>query len=111
MLGCSGNQQSSDKGIFISTEWLLTQLSDPSLVILYIGSKDTYDSIHIQGARYFPAHEIMIETDSLRHEIPAVETIDSVLSVSGIDKNSRLVLCYENERTIPLMARVFMTLD
>jgi len=108
-LGCTGTQQSSDQGIFISTDWLLEQLNDPSLVILYVGSKDTYDSIHIPGARYFPAHEIMIDTDYLRHEIPSAEIIDSVLSVSGIDKNSRLVLCYENERTIPRMARVFIS--
>jgi thiosulfate/3-mercaptopyruvate sulfurtransferase len=109
--GCSGDQQISDQGIIVSTDWLLRQMNDPSLVILYVGSKDTFDSIHIPGARYFPAHEIIINNDSLRHEIPPVEAIDSMLSVSGIDENSRLVLCYENERTIPVMARVFMTLD
>jgi thiosulfate/3-mercaptopyruvate sulfurtransferase len=110
-LGCSGCQQQPVPDALVSTQWLLERIDDPSYVILYIGSRDTFDSIHIRQSRYISAREFMIDIDSLRHELPDIEIIDSLLSATGIDEDSRIVLCYENEKVIPLTARVFLTMD
>ena len=69
LLGCSGNQQEPEAGALVSTQWLLERIDDPSNVILYIGSRDTFDSIHIRQSRYISAREFMIDIDSLRHEL------------------------------------------
>ncbi|MCP4309880.1 MAG: sulfurtransferase [Bacteroidetes bacterium] len=95
----------------VSTEWLFERIEDPSLVILHVGSEESYDTVHIRRSRFIPARLLMVDKENLRHELPDIERIDSVLSASGIDANSRIVLCYENERVIPLTARVFLTMD
>jgi thiosulfate/3-mercaptopyruvate sulfurtransferase len=107
---CTGSNPESNQGIIVSSHWVLQQLEDPDLVILHVGSEDSFDSLHIPRARFFPARDLVEQRDGLRNEIPSIETIDSLLSAYGIGNDSKLVLCYENEGVLPLTARVFLTL-
>jgi thiosulfate/3-mercaptopyruvate sulfurtransferase len=111
LTGCTGIQNRAVADTLVSTDWLLERIEDPSYIVLHIGSKDSFDSIHIGRSRFIPVREFMVDRDSLRNELPDIGKIDSLLSVTGIDKDSRIVLCYENENFIPLAARLFLTMD
>ena len=111
LTGCSEGQQLHEKLTFVSTDWLLEHLNDSSLVILHVGAKEAFDSLHIPNSQYLPVLDLIIDTDSLRHEMQEISLIDSILESTGINDQSRIVLCYENERMILVTARLFLTLD
>ena len=111
IFGCSGNNQSDKNTKLVSTEWLQDHLNDTSLALIYIGSKFTFDSVHITNSQYFPVRDLIIRTDSLRNELPEINKIDSLLESVGINDHSLIVLCYENDIMIPVTSRLFLTLD
>jgi thiosulfate/3-mercaptopyruvate sulfurtransferase len=111
IFGCSGNKQFKEHNKLVSADWLQYHLNDTSLALIYVGRKFTFDSIHIPGSQYFPVRDILINADSLRNELPEITRIDSLLESVGINDNSLIVLCYENEFMIPATARLFLTLD
>ena len=97
--------------VFVTTDWLDGHRNDSSLVILTVGDRATYDSIHIPGARWMYLWDLVVDTDSLTNEVPAIGVIDSLLEDEGISEDSRIVLYYEGFKRIPRTCRVFMTLD
>jgi thiosulfate/3-mercaptopyruvate sulfurtransferase len=109
--GCSGNIQFKEHNKLVTTDWLQSHLNDTSLALIYVGSRLTFDSIHIPNSQYIPVRDLLIRTDSLRNELPEVSKIDSLLESVGINDHSLIVLCYENDYMIPAAARLFLTLD
>ena len=109
--GCSGNNQFKKDNKLVSTDWLQSHLNDTSLAIIYVGSKLTFDSIHIPNSQYIPVRDLLVRTDSLRNELPEISKIDSLLESVGINDHSLIVLCYENDYMIPITTRLFFTLD
>jgi thiosulfate/3-mercaptopyruvate sulfurtransferase len=109
--GCSGLSQQDDHAVLVSTRWLQEHLEDPSLVILHVGERASFDTIHIPGSQYIHPGALVVNTHGLRNEIPDAEKIDSVLVSKGIRKHSRVVLCYENESFISRTARIFLTME
>ena len=111
VFGCSGNNQFKEHNKLVSTDWLQYHLNDTTLTLIYVGSKFTYDSVHIPNSQYIPVRDLLVRTDSLRNELPEISKVDSVLETVGINDYSLIVLCYENDFMIPVAARLFLTLD
>lgn len=111
LAGCSGTILDEETGILVSADWLQEQLNTPSIDILHAGTREGFDTLHIPGARLIDPYDFLVSTDSLRNEIPPLDTIVALLRAAGVHDNSRILLYYENDRFITRTARVFVTLD
>jgi len=99
-----------DQGILVSTDWLQSHLSDPESIILHAGTEEGFDSIHIPGARLIIPGDFTVSNDRVRNELPAMDSVVNLLKRAGVNRDSRIVLCYENDRLISRTARIFVTL-
>jgi len=95
----------------VDSEWLQNNLNEHDIVLLHAGTADGFDSVHIPGARLIIPASFTISTDNLHNEIPAGDSIVSLLRCAGVNENSRIVLYYENSRFLSRTAKIFVTLD
>jgi len=102
-------QRRDDYSVIVSTAWLAKHLSDPKLVLLYIGH-DTADARaeHIPGARFVDYTSITTQHDGLSTELPAVEKLKDVFESAGVSSDSRVVVY---GHMAPMASRAFFTLD
>jgi thiosulfate/3-mercaptopyruvate sulfurtransferase len=102
-------QRKDPDSVIVSTEWLSRHLSDPKLVLLYIGH-DTADAKaeHIPGARFVDYMDITTQRDGLGTELPAVDKLKDVFERVGISSGSRVVIY---GHMAPMASRAFFTLD
>lgn len=102
----------SGEELLVSTKWLEENLDDPLLIILHIGKKDDFNKEHITNSRIISMRELIVDReDGTRHELPDADKIQSVFRSVGINRDSKIVICYAEEMLIPLAARLFYTLD
>ena len=98
--------------ILVSTDWLAQHLKDPSLVVVHIGIKEDFDKEHIPGARIISMRELIVDYENgFRHELPEIEKLQSVLQGVGINRDSKIIICYSDENVVTLAARLYFTLD
>lgn len=109
--GCSSIDNQMDEGLIVSTEWLHEHMNDQGLVILHVGTREVYDSIHIVGSQFIDPYAFTIGTENLRNELPELDSVIALLASSGVNQNSKIVLYYESEDLITRTARVYLTLD
>lgn len=99
------------KPFIVSTQWLGEHLNDPDVVLLHIGEKGQFDSLHIPGALFISRDNISTPRSSaLTLELPSVAHLDSVFESYGISNNSHIVLYFGRDWVSPT-ARVYLTLD
>lgn len=110
MMGCSGVGPGGE-GVLVTGDWLQDHLNDPGIVLLHSGSAEGFDSLHIPGARLIVPSAFTINTDTLHNELPAADSVVALLNAVGVDKESRIVLCYENARLLSRTTRIYVTLD
>jgi thiosulfate/3-mercaptopyruvate sulfurtransferase len=110
--------------MLVSTAWLAQHLTDPNLVLIEIGPKESYDAGHIPGAQFVDFHALMAphQMDGkhepqklgapvvLALELPSVARLDSALNAIGMTGNSRVVIYFSKEWVTPA-ARAYLTLD
>jgi thiosulfate/3-mercaptopyruvate sulfurtransferase len=95
---------------FVSAGWLASNLADPKLVVLNVGPKPSYDSLHIPGARFADLHSLMgAHEGDLALELPEPARLDSVLEQLGISNDSKVVI-YTSNWVTPA-ARYGLTLE
>jgi thiosulfate/3-mercaptopyruvate sulfurtransferase len=99
-----------DRGILVSTDWLQSRLNDPQSIVLHAGTQEGYDSLHIPGARLIFPGDFVVTDSTLRNELPAMDSIVHLLRKAGVNKDSRIILCYESDRLLSRTARVYLTL-
>lgn len=109
--GCSGRTESGDTAVLVSTAWLQDHLSDADLLVLHSGTAEVYDSVHIPGARLVIPSRFTVNTDSIWNEMPPADSIVALLREAGVDKDSRVVLYYEDPRLMTRTARVYVSMD
>ncbi len=99
-------------GIIVTTSWVADRLGDSSLVLLHVGDRMEYDSLHLPGALFISTREISTPraegTFSL--ELPPVELLDSLFESKGVSDSSIVVIYPGNDWFTP-SARVWLTLD
>ncbi len=94
----------------VSAEWLRAHLADRNLVLLHVGTRPGYDSVHIPGARYFTFGDFAADSSGGRVlELPAPQRLDSVLEVRGVADDSRIVV-YAADGWFTPTARAYLTL-
>jgi thiosulfate/3-mercaptopyruvate sulfurtransferase len=97
--------------LVVSGAWLADHLADPWLVILHVGTKDSYDAGHVPGARFLPIEAVSTPRgQGLTLEVPPVAELEATFEKMGVTERSRIVLCSDSELPSPA-TRVFFTLD
>jgi thiosulfate/3-mercaptopyruvate sulfurtransferase len=110
-ISCSSPDNQNDVGLIVSADWLQEKMNDPSLTILHVGTREVYDSIHMEGAQFIDPYDFTIDMEDLRNELPELDSVMKLLGAAGVNDNSKIVLYYESEDLITRTARVFLTLD
>jgi thiosulfate/3-mercaptopyruvate sulfurtransferase len=90
----AGAQYGTPGSLLISAQELKSKLSDPSLVILYVGPKEEYTKEHIAGARFVEMRDIATQ-DTVRKialELPDEATLRASLERFGIGDKSTVVV-------------------
>ncbi|MCC6912361.1 MAG: sulfurtransferase [Rhodospirillaceae bacterium] len=94
--------------MLVSTSWLAEQADNPNLVILHVGSSDSY-ARHIPGARLVRLSDISMSSDAGTLEMLSEQALRLRLAGFGIGDRSRIVVYYAEA---PQQAtRVVFTLD
>ncbi len=102
-------QRGDDDSVIVSSAWLAKHLSDPKLVLLYIGHDTAYArGEHIPGARFVEYTDIASQRDGLSTELPGVDKLKDVFEAAGVSSNSRVIIYGE---MAPMASRAFFTLD
>lgn len=99
----------------ISSEWLSDRINDPTLVLLHVGEKKTYNKGHIPGAQRVDAHMDLSDPsshsdDSLILELPSVARLTTTLEKWGISDDSTIVVYWSDDQVTPA-TRALFTLD
>jgi thiosulfate/3-mercaptopyruvate sulfurtransferase len=104
---------SSHGGLVVDAAWLAEHLHDPGLVLLQVGTKETYDAGHIPGARfvdYMKLHAKNTAPGALTLEMPPAAELHDALESFGISDDSDVVVYASDEYWSP-STRVLLTLD
>jgi thiosulfate/3-mercaptopyruvate sulfurtransferase len=99
--------------LVVDAAWLAKHLQDPDLVLLQVGTKETYDKEHIPGARFgdwMKLHTMNMQPGALTLEMPPVDQLREALESFGISDNSHVVVYASDGHWSP-STRVMLTLD
>ncbi|MCU0623275.1 MAG: rhodanese-like domain-containing protein [Gemmatimonadaceae bacterium] len=82
--------------LLVDAAWVTPRLADPDLVLLHVAfEKAEYDAGHLPGARFVPfaAYAVPVSRqDSLRTELPPIDSLQRVLVRAGVTDRSRVVV-------------------
>lgn len=100
-----------NRRMLISADELAGKLSDPSLVILHVGTAKDFDLGHIPGARLVTLADLSVMgPNGLRLEMPPLEKLREALGKLGIADGKRVVV-YPGNESIQSATRVWFTFD
>jgi thiosulfate/3-mercaptopyruvate sulfurtransferase len=95
--------------LVVSTQWLADHLSDPQLVIVYVGhDRGDYQAAHIPGSRFLSMDKFASKEDPGTELLPP-DQLKQNFEAIGIGDNSRVV--YYAPDWDPMATRLFFTLD
>ena len=97
--------------MLVTTSWLADHARDANLVVLQVGNKAQFDSVHIPGARSVALADITLGRDEskLSTELPPPERLKAWAEANGIDNKSRIIVV-PYDSTLQISTRVFITL-
>ncbi len=93
--------------VLVGPEWLAPRLGTPGLVVLHTGTRATYDSAHVAGARHLSPGRFEVIRNGLATELPPLDEVVAALEEAGVSDGDRIVVYGD---PIPA-ARLFFTLD
>ena len=99
--------------LVVDAAWVAQHLHDPNLVLLQVGTKETYDKEHIPGARFgdwMQLHLMATQPGALSLEMPSSDQLHAALESFGISDGSRVIVYASDEYWSP-STRVVLTLD
>jgi thiosulfate/3-mercaptopyruvate sulfurtransferase len=106
----SVNGAAAHPELVVSTQWLADHLSDPNLVIVYIGHDEgDYRSAHIPGSRYLAMDKLATGHEAPGTELLPPDQLKKNLEAIGIGDDSRVV--YYAPDWDPMATRLFFTMD
>ena len=95
--------------LLVSTQWLADHLSDPHLIVVYVGHMpEDYHAAHIPGSRFLAMDKIVDDRPPGTELLPP-EQLKKNLEDIGISDDSRVV--YYAPDWDPMATRLFFTLD
>jgi thiosulfate/3-mercaptopyruvate sulfurtransferase len=103
------SQRPAAESPFVSADWVAQHLKDPKLVLLHVGTKASYETAHIPGARY--AYIMDLHTwEPLALEMLPPDTLRQKLAALGIS-NGSMVVIYSAPGGLPSATRMHLVLD
>jgi thiosulfate/3-mercaptopyruvate sulfurtransferase len=103
----------SPAALVVDAAWVAAHVRDPHLVLLQVGTKETYEQRHIPGARLVDPAQLRSADQSagaLTLEMPSTDTLRAALASLGISDTSHVVVYASDEYWTP-STRVMLTLD
>jgi thiosulfate/3-mercaptopyruvate sulfurtransferase len=104
---------SSRSALVVDAAWVAQHLHDPDLVLLQVGTQETYDKGHIPGARFgdwMQLHTMASAPGALTLEMPPAAELHAALEGFGISDTSHVVV-YASDGYWSPSTRVVLTLD
>src|ERR1051326_5120567 len=104
---------SSRNDLVVTPAWLAQHLHDPDLVVLQVGTKETYDAGHIPGARFLDwmdFHNMDAKPGELTLEMPPAAALHDAFQNVGVSDKSHLVIYASDEYWSP-STRIVLTAD
>jgi len=97
--------------MIVSAAWLADHGKDANLVVLHVGSKVPYDSVHIPGARLVTLADISLGAaeSKLSLELPPPARLKAWAEGLGIGNNTRIIVVPQDS-VLQSATRVFLTL-
>jgi len=95
--------------MLVSTAWLAQKLKDPNVVVLHIGSRQSY-ARHIPGARFVTLDDISLSSHDGRGnmlELPPAPDLRRRLAALGISNGSRVIVTFDRDWISPATRIVF----
>jgi len=96
--------------VLVSTSWLADHLRDEKVVVLHVGSENTFAAAHIPGARPMPPASFAVARNGLSTEMPDSAAFVQLLQAAGVANDSRIII-YSPAHPPTLAARLYVTLD
>jgi len=85
-------QSQSFEKIFVNPEWLHSQFSNDSIIILHLDRPENYQKGHIPGALYIDNSVYTVVRDGLYFEMPDPLDFAEQLRIRGFDENKLLII-------------------
>ena len=92
----------------VTTDWLASHVSDPSVVVVEVVSEQGKRGPHIPGSRALFFRHMTVSRDGLSTELPSPDSLRALVEGLGISSRQRVVV-YAAEA--PMATRFLMTLD
>lgn len=102
--------QVHDAPLLVSASWLAEQVDTPNLVLLHVGTEETYRAGHIAGARLVRSPDWRHAASPLDTEVPDPAAFQEILRQAGINEDSHIVVYWSDQR-LTAATRVVFTLD
>jgi thiosulfate/3-mercaptopyruvate sulfurtransferase len=97
--------------LLISPAGLKSELTNPTLVILHVGSARDYEEGHIAGAQLVTLPDLSVSGENnLRLQLPSVEVLREKLMKFGVGDGSRVVI-YAGNESVQSATRIWFTFD
>ncbi|MGV3709455.1 MAG: sulfurtransferase, partial [Gemmatimonas sp.] len=98
--------------MLVTTSWLADHVRDADLVVLQVGGKAQFDSVHIPGARSVTLQDITLPNgeSKLSTELPTAEKLKAWAEANGIGNSTRIIVV-PYDSTLQIATRVFLTLS
>ena len=102
---------SARSSMLVSTAWLAEHAREPNLVVLQVGTRAQFDSVHIPGARAVTLADVSLAPNEskLSLELPPPERLKAWAQSLGISNTSRIVIV-PYDSVLQSSTRVFITL-
>ena len=91
-------EEYSDKDLLVEVTWLVSNISDPNIVVIDCDSGDAYSRGHIPGSVHLPTH-MYVKSAKDKLFVMDDEEFSAMCSNLGID-NETLVITYDNSQSL-----------
>lgn len=105
----TGFAQSS---ILVDADWVNRQNEEGDIIIFHISREENYNKEHIPGATFISHREYTFDDEEkdLVFDRPSDSVLKDLFEAKGVG-NDKEVVIYTNENWIPLVTRLYFTLD
>jgi len=101
--------------LLVETDWLAPKVADRHVVVLHVGSRASYDTGHIPGARHITEESVARPHDMARGdlmlELPEPAALRGTFEALGISDDSTVVVYAAGDTPLQSATRIVFTLD
>ncbi len=96
----------------VDASWLRQRMHEGDLVLFHIGRETDYNQEHIEGAIFLSSQDYTHDDEKAHivFDLPADDTLKDLFEAKGLT-NQKDVVIYTTESWIPLVTRLYFTLD